>query len=337
MKTLEVNIQKKVKEFDLTVSFQHQHKCLGILGASGSGKSMILKCIAGIACPDQGRIQYEAVLYDSKHKINVKPQKRKIGYLFQDYALFENMTIKQNIEVGMEKKNEIRLKALLKRFDIEQIQNQFPTKISGGQKQRVALARLLASDPSILLFDEPTSALDAFLKEKVRFELKEIIEKHTGVSILVSHDRDEIYQLCEYVFVLDKGKILQYGYTKDVFQHPTYLQVARLTGCKNISKIKKIDTKHVVALDWNCVLEVNETKEDISYIGIRAHDFIPCSKHDKNCIKIKIKEVSELPFEWEVLLENGLWWKLHKDRIDDAYFLKVEYLSISKDSILLLK
>lgn len=335
---LYVDIQKKLKEFDLQIQFEHKKGCLGILGASGSGKSMILKSIAGIVQPDQGKIEGNQIFYDSEHKINLKPQKRNVGYLFQNYALFPNMTILRNIEIGMKEKDEDTLNALLDKFGLESLKNQYPTKISGGQQQRVALARMLASDPSVLLFDEPTSALDAYLKEKVRIELKKLMKEFDGVSILVSHDRDEIYQLCDSILLLDRGKILQYGKTKDVFENPISLQAAKLTGCKNISKIERIDRTHVKALDWNCTLEVKEMQEDISYIGIRAHDFTSCQKGEVNCMHVNVKEIIELPFEWEILLDNGLWWKVHKEIHEhDSNFLQVEYLSVSKDSILLLK
>ena len=285
---LKVNIQKKLKEFDLNVDFELKKGCLGILGPSGCGKSMTLKSVAGIVNPDNGVISLttndETVYYDSNEKINLKPQKRNVGYLFQNYALFPNMTVEENVAIGLPKDyDEKRLTDMIKRFRLEGLEKRYPRELSGGQQQRVALARILAYSPDVILLDEPFSAMDTFLKEQLRIELSNILKDFDGFSILVTHNRDEVFQFCDELLILDKGKIIAKGTTHDVFENPKKVQVARLTGCKNISKVEIIDDYHIKSLEWGITFEVDEKiSEDITNIGIRAHDFLPGEKDDFN-------------------------------------------------------
>ena len=165
--SLEVKIKKKLKEFTLESELNVETGCTGLMGPSGSGKSITLKCIAGVETADSGRIVLDGkILYDSEKKIDLPPQKRKIGYLFQGYALFPNMTIKENIKTGLKAKrfpkDEIEQKTndMMKRFHIEELAKRYPRQISGGQKQRTALARMLVCEPEVILMDEPFSALD---------------------------------------------------------------------------------------------------------------------------------------------------------------------------------
>ena len=166
-KLLKVDIHMELKEFDLDVDFELKKGCLGILGPSGCGKSMTLKSIAGIVTPDSGIISLaadeETTYFNSKQKINLKPQKRNVGYLFQNYALFPNMTVEENIAVGLGKDHdEKRVSEMIKRFHLEGLEKRYPRQLSGGQQQRVALARILAYGPDVILLDEPFSAMDTF-------------------------------------------------------------------------------------------------------------------------------------------------------------------------------
>lgn len=273
---LKVNIQKKLKEFDLNVDFELKKGCLGILGPSGCGKSMTLKSVAGIVNPDNGVISLttndETVYYDSNEKINLKPQKRNVGYLFQNYALFPNMTVEENVAIGLPKDyDEKRLTDMIKRFRLEGLEKRYPRELSGGQQQRVALARILAYSPDVILLDEPFSAMDTFLKEQLRIELSNILKDFDGFSILVTHNRDEVFQFCDELLILDKGKIIAKGTTHDVFENPKKVQVARLTGCKNISKVEIIDDYHIKSLEWGITFEVAEKiSQDITHIGIKG-------------------------------------------------------------------
>lgn len=341
-KSLKVNIQKKLKEFDLEVDFDLKSGCLGILGPSGCGKSMTLKSIAGIINPDNGIVSLtsgeETIYFDSDKKINLKPQKRNVGYLFQNYALFPNMTVEENIAIGLSKNDDGKtVSEMIKRFRLEGLEKRYPRQLSGGQQQRVALARILAYSPDVILLDEPFSAMDTYLKEQLRIELVNSLKDFDGFSILVTHDRDEAFQFCDELLILDEGKIIARGSTHELFENPKRVQVARLTGCKNISKIEIIDEHHVKSLKWGEIFEVSEKiSPKITHIGIRAHDFAPAEKDDVNSLDMTNAKILEMPFEWEITLENGLWWKCDK-QIREHEFMIPEYLKIDPKNVILLE
>lgn len=318
--SLKVHIHKKLKGFELKVDFETDGKTMGILGSSGSGKSMTLKCIAGIITPDEGYIELNGkVLFDSKNKINLKPQERKVGYLFQNYALFPNMTVEQNIAAGIigSKSEKARVVTkMLHSFKLQGLEKRYPSQLSGGQQQRVALARILAYEPDALLLDEPFSALDAYLKEELQIQLHDLLDSYNGESLLVTHSRNEVYELTKNLIVMDHGKVLMDGDTKNIFLAPLKMQVARLTGCKNISRAKKIADNQVEALDWGMVFTVKaQVPDSITGIGIRAHDFKPCVKTNienslfeeektQNKVPCKVQNITESPFEWVVIIDT---------------------------------
>lgn len=344
---LKVDIEKHWKSFTLNTSFTTQGGCTGILGASGCGKSMTLRAIAGIIKPSRGQILFgERIFFDSERKINLRVQNRNTGFLFQNYALFPNMTVEQNISAGLfgkDKKDKQKVQTVLRKFHLEGLEKHYPTMLSGGQQQRTALARIMVKNPDILLLDEPFSALDGYLKEELQAELKGMLQEFNGNAILVTHDRDEAYKLCDQLLIMDKGSVVTAGNTKELFQHPPNYQTAKLTGCKNLSKAERINAHKVYAKDWDIFFEVErEVPENLKYIGIRAHDFVPAGKEDRNQIPIKIHERMEGPFEESILLkmENGnrIWWKIEKTsrKVNEKETLS-EYISISPDKIMLLK
>ena len=184
----------------------------GLRGASGSGKSMTLKCIAGIETPDQGRIVLNGrVLFDSEKKINVPIQKRNVGYMFQSYALFPNMNVYENISVGLRARKvkdvDIVVQKVMQQFRVFELASRYPKQLSGGQRQRVALARLMAYEPDVLLLDEPFSALDEDLKEDLLQELKSELQISKPV-IFVSHDKEEVNELCDLKYKIKQGEII---------------------------------------------------------------------------------------------------------------------------------
>ena len=341
-KSLKVNIHKELSEFDLDVDFELKHGRLGILGPSGCGKSMTLKSIAGIVDPDSGVVSLttdeERIYFDSKNKINLKPQDRNVGYLFQNYALFPNMTVEQNIACGLNKGyDEKTIPDIIKRFHLEGLEKRYPRQLSGGQQQRVALARILAYSPDVILLDEPFSAMDTFLKEQLRIELDNTLKDFKGFSIVVTHDRDEAFQFCDELIVLDKGKIIAKGPTHELFENPGKVQVARLTGCKNISQVEIIDDHHIKSLEWGITFEMPERiSPNVTHMGIRAHDFSTAEKGEVNSFSTEGSKVMEMPFEWEISLANGLWWKVDK-KIHNHEFNVPEYLKVDSDNIILLE
>lgn len=339
---IEVSVRKDYDDFRLDVAFESDGKRIGILGASGCGKSLTLKSVAGIVKPDEGRICHDGrVLYDSPERIDVKPGKRRVGYLFQEYALFPNMTVEGNIEAALHGAGKKRMSPaeILRKFELFDVRDHMPHELSGGQQQRTALARMLATDPELILLDEPFSAMDTYLREGMRLELIRTLDMYDKTVILVSHDRDEIYQMCDFLVLMDKGRVIGQGPTDTMFEHPETVAAARLTGCKNISRIEKLTDHRVRALDWKGIDLITDGKvtDDVTHVGIRAHDFVPGS-NGINVISCGKTAVSRLPFEWYVTLENGLWWKLERDLYDDLdENLIPETIYVLPERILLLK
>lgn len=320
---LNIEIEKSTGEFTLSIHHKTEKRRIGILGASGCGKSMTLQCIAGISTPDKGVIELNnRVLFHEKKKINVKIKNRKVGYLFQDYALFPTMTVQQNIMTGIHLPKRERLQRaeeLIAQFSLDGLADHLPGELSGGQRQRTAMARMLANEPEIILLDEPFSALDSHLKEQMQLELEYTLKNYKGIVILVSHSRDEMYRFTEELIVLEHGQQVEAGGTKEIFAHPKTKEAARLTGCKNISRVERIDQKTIRAVDWNVTLQVDKTEDTFQFVGIRAHDIEGMGEDSKEAIELKVLHVALLPFEVQYLLGNEaeqkyLIWKVPRQQ-----------------------
>lgn len=249
--TIEVEIEKEFygrklrkkkgekPSFSMHCSFDTDSEFAVLFGCSGSGKTTALRCIAGLENPDAGTIRINDTLYfDSKKKINLPPQKRKIGYMFQENALFPHMNVRQNIEFGLkglsskEKNNQVN--EMLGLVGIEELEFAYPDELSGGQKQKVALARALAPNPEVLLLDEPFSALDTVVRLKLRKELR-TIQKKLGIPIIfITHDPVEAFTMADRMAVFDNGRVQQLGSPEEVFYHPKTRYVAELVGFSNL-------------------------------------------------------------------------------------------------------
>jgi molybdate transport system ATP-binding protein len=328
--SIRVSIRKRFSAaFSLETEFETMDEaggCLGILGASGCGKSMTLKCIAGIETPDEGHISVKGrVLFDSAKKINLKPQVRRVGYLFQNYALFPRMTVLENIVncLGLSK-DEARKKAgaFIEQFGLGGLEDRLPAQISGGQQQRAALARMLIREPEAILLDEPFSALDTNLREQMQIQFVELLKSRRDV-IMVSHSRDEVFRLCGELLVMDEGRVLDKNRTKELFRNPRTVRIARLTGCKNISPVRITGEREIFALDWGLSLRTAAPlNSGITHVGIRAHDFLPSQGEGYNQIRPALRLRSEEPFEEVALFTNAdaerpeergeIWWKYSK-------------------------
>lgn len=322
---LQVNIKKKFAGFELDIEFKTAKGCMGILGASGCGKSMTLKCIAGIEKPDSGRIVLnDRVLYDSEKKINLPAQARRAGYLFQNYALFPTMTVEENLSVAMPGKKrdkEPLVKEQIERFRLLGLEGRYPHQLSGGQQQRVALARMLLHQPEVIMLDEPFSALDGFLKDSLQMEMLELIREYQGDVLMVSHSRDEIFKFCSHMVLLENGSSILKGRTVDIFENPGRMEAARLTGCKNISPIRKISEYELYAEEWKMKFRTAvKIGDDIRYIGIRGHRLVPMQEAGgENVMKIVEAGYAETPFERQYLFKNAkdssagkIWWMQEK-------------------------
>ena len=274
---LSVKIEKRVSRFGLEVKFKATHEPLGLLGASGSGKSMTLRCIAGLETPSQGQIVLNGrVLFDSQTGVNVPSRDRKVGLVFQSYALFPHLTVAQNIAFGMHSVPiHQRASQVMKYLDMMRLSglgDRYPDQLSGGQQQRVALARALAIEPEILLLDEPLAALDTYLRSQIEKLLLEILSSYDGVTLFVTHKLEEAYRVCRNLLVLSDGQILAQGTKEEIFHRPPSFGVAQVTECKNFSRARMVDHRHLDVSEWSCQLEVTEPiPSGIAYVGIRAH------------------------------------------------------------------
>ena len=346
--SLEVAIEKRFAGFTLRAQFTARDTATAILGASGCGKSMTLRCIAGIVKPDKGRIVLDGVpLFDSEKKIDLPPQKRGVGLLFQNYALFPNMTVEQNILCGLHAepdraKRRAACAEMIRALRLEGLEKRLPAALSGGQQQRAALARILAAKPKILMLDEPFSALDSYLREQVEGEVGALLAAFPGPALLVTHNRDEAYRLCREMIVMDGGRVLRAGETKAVFADPRSCTAARLTGCKNILPCIKAGPHSVRLAGWEAELHLAaEVPEAVCAVGIRAHDFAPCAAGAPNALPVRVVSSGENPFDWNLICtapggEGRLWWKVSKATLASPEPETPQYLTVRPESVMLL-
>ncbi|QPC48085.1 ABC transporter ATP-binding protein [Mangrovibacillus cuniculi] len=208
-----------IKDFSLQMN---KGEIVSILGVSGSGKSTILRLIAGLEVPKTGSITLDGKkVLDEKQF--VQPEKRGVGMVFQDYALFPHMTVEANIKFGLKKRSkkakQERVEEMLSLVNLSNLKKRYPYELSGGQQQRVALARALAPAPALLLFDEPFSNLDTYLQIKIREELREILKKTNTTSIFVTHDQEDAKALADQIIYIEGGKVILKGKPEEVFPY----------------------------------------------------------------------------------------------------------------------
>ena len=333
---LDIKIKKHLPSFDLDIEFTAENEAVGFLGASGCGKSLTLRCVAGVETPDEGHIIVNGkTFFDSEKKINLTPQQRKTALLFQNYQLFPNMSVAQNVAAGMPKglaKDEVarRVKRYLGMFDLDGFQDRYPLRLSGGQQQRVALARMLAAQPDVLMLDEPFSALDAHLKAGLEQNMLDVFEDFEGTILYVSHDIDEAYRLCDCIAVVSAGSIEEIGPANQIVTEPTTLAALKLSGCKNISRARYLGDQMVEAIDWGIKLDVGpdaRVPDDLAYIGIRAKYIYRADSNDPkdagrqrtNLHTMRVHRIIENRFDCLVTFEppNGtdgtlVFWRLDK-------------------------
>ena len=303
--TLSVDIRKRLGRFQLDVQFQTGLETMALLGASGSGKSVTLRCIAGIMTPDEGRIVLDGVtLFDSARKINLPTQQRQVGYLFQQYALFPHMTVRQNIACAVRdmRQRDPATTRKLRQFQLEDVADHRPSQLSGGQQQRTALARILAASPRAILLDEPFSALDSALKEQLEVPLRQTLDAFLGPVLWVSHDRGEVFRNCQHVCVLDQGRS-QGTYTpRSLFQAPETEAAARLAGCGNLSPAVP-SVGGILLTEWGLNLRcANTLPSDLRQAGIHARHLRPASEQEENAFPCTILQVIQDVFTTILLL-----------------------------------
>ncbi|WP_102347621.1 sulfate/molybdate ABC transporter ATP-binding protein [Bacillus sp. Marseille-P3661] len=332
---LQVEIKKTLNNFQLDVSFKIGSGITGIIGPSGCGKSITLQCIAGLQTPDKGNIGLNnELLYHSEQKLNTKPRNRNIGYVFQNYALFPHLTVEKNIEYGLKGKTKLEKKemvaSMINKVRLTGYENHYPRQLSGGQQQRVALARTLVTDPELLLLDEPFSALDHHVKHLLEQELLSIIkENYSGIVILVTHNMEEAYRLCDQLVLLNNGQIIQAGDKETVFSKPLNVTAAKVIGCKNILPIDSlIDSgEHIECHIQGVNLTVKQQviPKTISHIGI----------YQDNIHFIEFNNESDYAYPYEILeIVKGIHQANITIKVKDAFILTATLPNYQIESLL---
>lgn len=335
---LSIDIQKDLPGFRLQVRLSSEPGIIGILGASGSGKSMLLNSVAGLIVPDHGRIVLnDQTFFDSEKSIDRAPRERKVGFLFQNYALFPHLTLAENIGFGLDRlpKSERKQKTheLMAMFNIADMAGRYPSQISGGQQQRAALARALAVEPDILLLDEPFSALDNHLKNNLMQEMQVSLQGFPGITLFVTHNVDEAYRFCDRIAVLENGRVEGFGPKEEIIQRPSSLAAARITDCKNIAAAIGKSEYTVQVPDWGIEVKTDsKIGGEKGFAGIRAnHIGLAEDGSLENCFPVWIAAESAGPFRTSLYLKIG-----SPPRSPDDYHLQWEISREQRGGILAL-
>ena len=351
--SLEVDIEKKFKGFHLQSQFTAGDETMGLLGASGCGKSLTMRSIAGIERPDAGKIVVNGTVFfdrapGKKARIDLTPQQRKTALLFQNYMLFPNLTVAQNVAAGIPKDvspadRDAMVQAELKRFGLSGFEKRYPVQLSGGQQQRVALARMLAARPGILMLDEPFSALDAHLKSVLEQNLISLFDAFRGTILYVSHDIDEALRFCDRIAVVESGHIMEMGTGDDLVNRPQSQAGIKLSGCKNATPAERVGARRVWLPKWGVEVEtVADVPEGVKCLGVRAFYLERADGPGRNCFRMRVDRVSDSRFERTVLLgfcdrsekaapavertedemkylHQHLFWRVDKLKVDAAH------------------
>ncbi len=310
---LSIDIEKQFSGFHLQMAFEAGAETLGLLGASGCGKSVSLRSIAGIETPDAGKIVVnDTVFFDRAKgkapKVNLTPQQRKTALLFQNYMLFPNLTVEQNVAAGIGHEvpaadRDALVEQELQRFGLSGFNKRYPAQLSGGQQQRVALARMLAAKPGILMLDEPFSALDAHLKGVLEQNLVSLFDAFEGTILYVSHDIDEALRFCDRIAVVEAGHIMEISDGETLINNPQSLAGIKLGGCKNETEVVKTGPARVHAPKWGIDLDVaRPVPDDVRAIGVRAFYVYRAEGPGPNNFRVRVDRVSDSRFERTALL-----------------------------------
>lgn len=312
--SLSVSIKKSFPAFTLDVDIEAGNETIGWLGESGCGKSLTMRCIAGIETPDEGKIVVNGKTFFEREAgkrptVNLSPQERKTALLFQNYMLFPNLTVAENVAAGIDRKlpkeeRNAQVDAELKRFGLDGFGKRYPSQLSGGQQQRIALARMLAAKPDILMLDEPFSALDAHLKGVLEQNLAGLFETFHGTILYVSHDIDEALRFCDRIAVIEKGHVMEVSTGNNLVNNPQSAASIRLSGCKNTTPAHQVDVHRIFLPAWGIEVETDKpAPENLTYMGVRAFFLERAEEPGRNTYRVRVVRTSDSRFDRSVLLE----------------------------------
>ncbi len=299
---LRFTLQQCHADFRLELALDTSCRRLAILGPSGAGKSLLLRLLAGLERPRAGRIELNGrVLFDAERGLDLPPERRRIAVMLQNNALFPHLSVAANVGFGLAHlrpaERHARVAAQLAAVGLQEQARLFPAQLSGGQQQRAALARALVTEPDLLLLDEPLSSQDAHRRRRLQQLMEDLLARSAVPTLLVTHDMEEAYRLCEELLVIDRGARLRQGPRWEVFERPGAVAVARLTGCKNISAVQRIGPTRLRALSWGMELDSPEPLEaSISHVGMRANHLelaaapVPGAAHHWPCRVVRVSE-----------------------------------------------
>lgn len=334
---LDAEVERELESFVLRTHVHAGSSAVGLLGPSGSGKSMTLRMIAGLTRPSRGRIELNGrILFDGVTGVNLSTAERRVGMVFQQYALFPHRTVLDNVAFGLAelaaKERRRRAESLLSTMGLLELAQRFPRELSGGQAQRVAVARALAMEPDALLLDEPFAALDPHLRRQTEEQMREALATFNGPVVFVTHDMEEAFRFCSELVVLADGKVIASGPRQRLFEDPGTVTAARLTGCKNITAASLTSHGTVTVPAWGCELVARTDGRAPTYIGYRSHHFeFQADASTPNTFPCWLMSTSEAPHEMTLYLRlhaapdqsaephlqadlpKDVWRKLQKD------------------------
>lgn len=326
---------------------------VAIVGQSGSGKSTCMNIIGCLDVPTSGTYLLDGRdvgQMDTNQLAAIRNE--LLGFIFQQYNLLPKLDLLENVEVplmyaGVPKaERRQRAREVLEQVGLGDKLHHLPNQLSGGQQQRVALARMMIGEPEAILLDEPFSALDGYLKDTLQKDMEDFLKQYQGDMIMVTHSRDEAFRFCKELMLLKDGRTLTFGDTRHLFEQPGLLEVARLTGCKNNSRARKLGAYEIEALDWGLKLHTTqEVPDDITHVAIRGHWMQPADTPGQNTVPFEVQDYIETTFEHQYLVkcpnadtDAVLWWMRPKPNFQlDPRANLPKYLYLPPEHLMLLK
>lgn len=305
MGELDINVELSRREFRLDVDFVIPARGVTVLlGPSGSGKSTLLRILAGLEPVSSGYIRNGSQVWLNGANSSALPaQKRRLGFVFQDYALFPHLTVFDNIAYGLNEKNRKARHAIvhswLERLQLESLSQRYPQQLSGGQKQRVALARALAPAPDLLLLDEPFSALDSNLRHEMREQLQSVMESTQCPVIMVTHDLQDARALADHVGIMVNGRLTRFGATMDVFNEPKCRVAAELLGWRNFLPVTSLTSVQAKG-SWGSLELLRDPSPDTDCLAIRPEHVRIARSEQTDGIAARVETITDFGIYREI-------------------------------------